>query len=200
MLVNCDEASPERVYRILTGAIVPRPIAWVSTNNNNGVVNLAPFSFFNAFCASPPVVGFACGYKPGSIAKDTLRNVKETGECVINVVSSRLAEQMNLTSGEYDADVSEFDAAKIVSLASHLVTPPRVAEAPVSFECKLHQLVELGGSCLVLSRIVCIHIDDRVLNNGQIDPALLDAVGRLGGELYTTTRDRFAMARPKIPK
>lgn len=202
MIVTCSETDPDVIYKLLISCIVPRPIAWVSSINNAGVLNLAPFSFFNAFCAEPPILGFACGYKDGPegepFPKDTLANVKENGEFVVNIVSRPLAEKMVQTSGEYDQSVSEFEIVDLKPVASHMVRPPRVGEALINFECKLFQLVELGGSCLVLGEVVCMHLEDEVMRQGSVDLSVLDPVGRLGGEFYATVRDRFTLARPRI--
>lgn len=204
MIVNCSTETAEKIYKILISTVVPRPIAWVSSISSTGTPNLAPFSFFNAFCASPPIVGFACGYKRGpdgiKIPKDTLSNIKDTEEFVVNIVSRHLVEKMNQTSAEYDSEVSEFIEANIESTPSRMVRPLRVRASLVNFECKLFQLVELGGSCLILGQVLCIHLDDSILNNDAIDLSVLEPVGRLGGELYTTVADRFAVPRPAAVK
>ena len=192
-------------YRILISSVAPRPIAWVSTINRAGQPNLAPFSFFNAFSGKPPIVGFAPGLRQtenGASAKDTLRNVRDTGEFVVNVVTFDLVEAMNLTSGEYDAPVNEFELAKLEMRPSEVVKPPQVAASPVSFECKLRQIVEFGtegpAGSLVIGEIVAAHISDRVLKDGRLDAQALDLVGRMGGMQYSRTTDRFELARPKV--
>jgi flavin reductase (DIM6/NTAB) family NADH-FMN oxidoreductase RutF len=200
-------------YNILISAVVPRPIAWVSSLSASGQPNLAPFSFFNAVCAKPPLLAFAPGMRaprksgavrgePGGEPKDTLRNIRETGEFVINVVPYELGEAMNLTSGEYDATINEFDLAKVGSAPSKVVRPPRVAESPVSFECKLHQILDFNpdpeGGSLVIGEIVSVHIDERHLKEGRLDRNSLDLIGRMGGMQYTRTAQRFEMVRPKV--
>ena len=196
-------------YGILLNAVAPRPIAWVSTVSKAGHPNLAPFSFFNVVCTDPPLLGFAPGLrKPVTdsatlgIPKDTLRNVRETGEFVVNIVTYELAEAMNLTSGDYDASVSEFDVARIESAPSKLVRPSRVAASPVSFECKLHQILDFStgpdGGSLVIGRIVSIHMGDAYLKDGRLDRDQLDLIGRMGGLQYTRTRQRFNLIRPKV--
>jgi flavin reductase (DIM6/NTAB) family NADH-FMN oxidoreductase RutF len=134
--------------------------------------------------------------------KDTLRNIRETKEFVINVVTYKLAEAMNLTSGDYDASISEFEVAKLASAPSKLVRPRRVAESPVSFECKLHQILDFNpgpeGGSLVIGEIVSIHVDDRHLKEGRLDRNSLDLIGRMGGIQYTRTTERFEIVRPKI--
>ncbi len=196
-------------YNILISAVGPRPIAWVSSLSASGQPNLAPFSFFNAVCAKPPLLAFAPAMrapkKAGAAAgepKDTLRNIRETGEFVINVVTFELAEAMNLTSGDYDATINEFELAKIASARSNVVRPRRVAESPVSFECKLYQILDFNpapeGGSLVIGEIVSVHIDDRHLKEGRLDRNSLDLIGRLGGTQYTRTTQRFEMVRPKV--
>src|SRR5271154_4364489 len=139
------------MYGMLVGAVVPRPIAWVSSISASGQPNLAPFSFFNAVCAKPPLLVFAPGMRfskkttaTGGEAKDTLRNVRETGEFVVNLVSFELGEAMNLTSGDYDHSIDEFELAKVAAAPSKVVRPPRVAESPVSFECKVYQILDFN--------------------------------------------------------
>ncbi|MGO9084166.1 MAG: flavin reductase family protein, partial [Candidatus Sulfotelmatobacter sp.] len=190
-----------------------RPIAWVSSLSASGQPNLAPFSFFNAVCAKPPLLAFAPAMrspkKSGAAAgepvgepKDTLRNIRETREFVINVVTYELAGAMNLTSGDYDAAINEFELAKIASAPSKLVQPRRVAESPVSFECKLHQILDFNpgpeGGSLVIGEIVSIHVDDEHLKEGRLDRNSLDLIGRMGGMQYTRTTQRFELVRPKV--
>jgi flavin reductase (DIM6/NTAB) family NADH-FMN oxidoreductase RutF len=200
-------------YHILISAVGPRPIAWVSSLSASGQPNLAPFSFFNAVCANPPLLAFAPAMRvarkaadpvgqPVAQPKDTLRNIRETGEFVISVVTFELAEAMNLTSGEYDAGINEFDVAKLAAAPSKVVRPQRVAESPVSFECKLHQILDFnpgpGGGSLVIGEVVSIHIDERHIKEGRLDRNSLDLIGRMGGMQYTRTTQRFEMARPKV--
>lgn len=200
MFVDCAQATPRQLYDLLLNAVVPRPIAWVSTRSKAGIDNLAPFSFFNAFSANPPILGFAPGLKrvagKGPVHKDTLKNVIETEEFVVNIVSIDLAEKMVLSSAEYDESVSEFDAVGIQALASTKISAPRVAEARVSMECKLFKIVELGANNLVLGQVICIHVADAILSAGLIDVLKLQPVARLGGELYSSVENPFAIARP----
>jgi len=188
----------QNIYKLLIGTVVPRPIAFVSTLSHDGVLNLAPFSFFNVICANPPVVSFACGTRVPT--KDTLANVRATGEFVVNIVTEEIAEHMNLTSGEYDASVDEFQVSGLTPVCSKLVRPPAVLESPVNMECKVLQIIDvsmqpLGGS-LVIGEVVRFHIDRGMFENFRIDPEKLRAIGRMGGSGYTRTRDRFEMVRP----
>jgi flavin reductase (DIM6/NTAB) family NADH-FMN oxidoreductase RutF len=200
IVVDPASCSPETSYKLLIGSIVPRPIAFVSTISPEGVPNLAPFSFFNAVCANPPVVSFASGVRVP--AKDTLANVRATAEFVVNIVTEDIAEQMNLTSGEYPAGFDEFAISGLTPVPSALVKPPRVRESPVNMECKLLQIVDistrpLGGS-LVIGEVVRFHVDPEITDNLRIDAGKLRAIGRMGGNEYTRTRCRFEMIRPRV--
>jgi len=209
MIVTPSNLSHSELYGILLNSVAPRPIAWVSTISLSGQLNLAPFSFFNCVCVDPPLLAFAPGLRQskqpkarGGEPKDTLRNIRETKEFVVNVVTYELAEAMNLTSGEYDPAVNEFELAKVTPQASTIVRPPRVGESPVSFECKLHQILDFSpaptSSSLVIGQIVSIHISDAHLKDGKLDRNSLDMIGRMGGIQYTRTTQRFEMVRPKV--
>lgn len=194
------------MYKILIGSIVPRPIAWVSTVGANGVSNIAPFSFFNCFGVDPPMVGFAPAYKSiaerdGTLVrepKDTLRNILDSGDFVVNIVSMQLAALMNASSAEYSPQESEFDQLGIESAGCVLVKPPRAASALVSFECQLIEYIQHGNNNLVLGEILCMHIDDSVIDEkGHIRSQVLQAVGRMAGNWYTSTNDgNFVLKRP----
>ena len=209
MIVSPSDISHSELYGILLNSVAPRPIAWVSTMSASGALNLAPFSFFNCVCVDPPLLAFAPGLRPSKQTeashgepKDTLRNVRETREFVVNIVTWELREAMNLTSGEYDASVNEFELAKVTPAPSKIVRPPRVSESPVSFECKLHQILDFAprptSSSLVIGQIVSIHISDAHLKDGRLDRNSLDIIGRMGGIKYTRTTQRFEMVRPKV--
>jgi len=185
-------------YKLLIGSVVPRPIAFVSTVSVEGVYNLAPFSFFNVICAEPPTVCFSTGFRIPE--KDTLANVKATGEFVVNIVSEQIAEQMNLCAGEYPHGVSEFEVCGLTPVASGVVKPPFVGESHVNMECKLVQTVEVStrprGGTLIIGEVVRFHIDEAVVKNFRVDADKLRAIGRMGGNEYARTRDRFEMIRP----
>ncbi len=210
MHVPVSDLSHNELYGIILNSVAPRPIAWVSSLSASGQPNLAPFSFFNAVCIDPPLLAFAPGLRapknagsaPHGEPKDTLRNIRETKEFVISVVTYDLREPMNLTSGEYDASVNEFELAKVTPQPSQLVRPPRVAESPVSFECELHHIIDFcpapTSSSLVIGRVVAIHIQDAHLKDGKLDRNSLDLIGRMGGIQYARTTDRFEMVRPKV--
>ena len=200
------ELDPEQIpasalYQHLIRTIVPRPIAWVSTISQSGITNLAPFSFYTGAGSRPPSVVFCPSNRRDGSPKDTLRNIQETQEFVINVVPFRLAVAMNLSSSEVPEDESEFVLTGMTATLSTTVKPPRVAESPVCFECRLLQLLPLGtgpgGANVVVGRILHIHLDDAVLDaDGNADPGLLDLIGRLGGASYCRTTDRFDLPRP----
>ena len=195
--------SPSDMYKLMIGAIVPRPIAFVSTVDAKGVMNLAPFSYFTACGSNPPVVLFCCSVRLGPLPqKDTLTNIRATGEFVVNVVTEEIAEQMNATAAEAPPEVDEFELSGLTPQPSELVKPPRVAESKVQMECRLRQIIEVSnkprGGNLVLGEVLRIHVLESVLlDTYKIDPDRLNAVGRMGGPSYVRTHDRFDMQRPK---
>lgn len=203
MTIIPSEAGPANVYKLMVGAIVPRPIAFVSTVSRSGVRNLAPFSFFTAASANPPVVCFAPMVR-GSDGqqKDTLRNVQETGEFVVNIVSEDFVGKMNICSAEFPPDVDEWEKSGLTPVASECVKPARVQESRFHMECKLVDVVSvskqpLGGS-LVLGEVLRFHVADELFDDYRIAPEKLRAVGRMGGPSYARTTDRFDLERPKL--
>lgn len=204
MTIDPGDRTPRDIYRLLTGVIVPRPIAFVSTVSAGGIRNLAPFSFFTAISANPPTICFSPMVRGRQATqKDTLHNIQETREFVVNVVPETLAEQMNRCSADFAPGVDEFLESGLTPLASDLVGAPRVAESPASMECRLHTILTistepLGGS-LVVGTVVRFHISDDLLADGTVDPDRLKAIGRMSGTGYVRTRDRFEMPRPGPP-
>lgn len=204
--IDPRQESVQNIYKLMIGAIVPRPIAFVSSLDERGVHNLAPFSFFNGVSAAPPVVMFSAAVRREDPKrglgphKDTLLNVLATKEFVVNVVTEDMAEKMNLTSAQVPPHVDEFKLAGLTPLASELVKPPRVAESPVQMECRLRQIVEISeqvhGSSLVLGDVLRFHVREDVVENYRIDADKLAAIGRMGGPTYVRTRDRFDLQRP----
>lgn len=191
-----------QVYKLMTGIIVPRPIALVSTVDANGTANVAPFSFFCGVGSVPPTLLF-CPTLHGDNPvqqKDTLANVEATGEFVVNVVSEAIAHAANITSSEVSPDVDEFALAGLTPIPGEVVRVPRVAESPAHMECKLLQVIytsrEPGGGVIVLGEIVRFHVREDLLDNFRIDPAGLDAVGRMAGNTWVRTRDRIELIRP----
>ena len=201
MYFDVSTLSSRDAYRLMIGSVLPRPIAWVSTVSAAGQGNLAPFSFFTAITSAPPTICFSTSHRGGG-PKDTLRNVRETGEFVVNVVDEAVAEAMNLTSEEAPPEVDELPAAKLTPAPSRLVRPHGVAEAPIRMECRLDRLVEVGrepdGATLVLGEIVAWHVRDELFDAERMRIRIdeLHAVGRLAGDWYTRTRDQFEMVRP----
>jgi flavin reductase (DIM6/NTAB) family NADH-FMN oxidoreductase RutF len=190
------------VYRLLTALIQPRPIAWVSTLGIDGTPNLAPFSFFNVVCAKPPTVVFCPMLSgPSAVKKDTVKNIEDTNEFVIQVVSRNLAEKMNLTSCEVASDVDEFELAGLTQSPSRKVKAPRVAEAGAFIECRLNKIIPVGegsgAGCLILGEVLCIEIkDDLMMEGDRVSLQALDPIGRLSGSDYCGISDRFSLERP----
>lgn len=185
------------VYKLLISSVVPRPIAWVSSVDAAGVRNLAPFSYFMAITDEPPIIAFSCSPRAGA-KKDTLRNVEATGEFVVNVVDDDRAEQMNLTSGDFPAEVDEFAVTKLTPVPSSLVKAPRVAEAPINMECRVVRILPVGKANLVLGQVVRWHVREDVYDRatGRFDMHRLKPVGRLCGNLYSHIHQIFEMKRP----
>ncbi|MFL0683933.1 flavin reductase (DIM6/NTAB) family NADH-FMN oxidoreductase RutF [Algoriphagus aquaeductus] len=198
------ELKTQDLQAILQGAVAPRPIAFASTVDKAGKVNLSPFSFFNLFSANPPILIFSPSRRVrDNSTKHTLENVLEVPEVVIHIVGFELVEQMSLASTEYPKGVNEFEKAGLTAVSSELVTPPRVKEAPVAFECKVNEVKSLGegggAGNLVICEVVRIHLDERILDSkGVIDPVKLDPVARLGGNWYSkiTSDSLFQIPKP----
>lgn len=188
---NPDEKSTVEVHKLLLGGVAPRPIALVSTISEDGVVNLSPFSFFNAFGANPPTIAFSASsrVRDGS-RKDTYHNLMATKECVVQAVPYDMVEQVSLASTEYDPEVDEFVKSGLMAVASDIVKPPRVADSPFQMECRLTQMVPLGdgpgSGNLAICEVVRFHIDEGILDpSGTIHPDLIDLVGRNSANFYT---------------
>jgi flavin reductase (DIM6/NTAB) family NADH-FMN oxidoreductase RutF len=204
--VDPADCQPREIYKLMTGIIVPRPVALVSTVSREGAANLAPFSFFSGVGAVPPTVIFCPALRENLSSeadprKDTLRNVEETGEFVINVVSEAIAEAANATAAEVGPEVDEFALSGLTPAASVVVRPPRVAESPAQMECKLLQVIYTGhaqrSGVIVLGEVVRFHLRAELVENFRVDPAGLDAVGRMAGNTWARTRDRMELIRPK---
>lgn len=194
--------SPQDIYKLMVGAIVPRPIAFVSSIDEGGILNLAPFSYFSAVCSKPPTVLFCPAVRTSSGGKkDTLKNILATQEFVINIVSEEIAAQMNQTAAEVGPEVDEFALSGLTPLASVSVRPPRVAESPVQMECRLREVITIsdqpGGASIVIGNVLRFHVREDFVEDFRIDPGKLRAVGRMGGPAYCRTQDRFDLERPK---
>jgi len=208
---NPSDRQPIEIYKLMTGLIVPRPVALVSTMSREGVPNLAPFSFFSGVGAVPPTVLFCPALRPVASAepaeaesaerKDTLRNAEETGEFVISVVSEAIAEAANATSAEVAFGVDEFALSGLTPIPSEAVRPPRVAESPAQMECKLLQVIYTGrearSGVIVLGEVLRFHLREDLFDNFRVDPAALAAVGRMAGNTWVRTRDLIELVRPK---
>jgi len=200
MRFDFTEIPPQECYKLLVSTVTPRPIAWVVSQDVRGQINAAPFSFFNAFSGDPPVVGIGIGSTPVANPKHTRANIRETGQFVVNLVSEENAEQMNITAVDFEPGVNELEKAGLTALPSLRVKPPRIAESPVSMECELMQIVELGpDNGLVLGRVVMMHVrDDAVIDAEKhyIDTPKLKLIARMHGRgWYARSSDLFLMPR-----
>jgi flavin reductase (DIM6/NTAB) family NADH-FMN oxidoreductase RutF len=190
----------DRSYAILAGLVMPRPIAWVTTLNENGTVNAAPFSFFNVFGDDPPLVIFAPGDRADGTPKDSALNAKHTGEFVVNLVSEEMKEAMNDTSSTLPNGVSEIDHVGVATLPSSVVSPPRIADAPAALECKVHSVQRIGSNRIVLGIVHRVHVQDAIFDAGalRIRQEMYHPVGRMGSpNWYCHTADLFEMVRPR---
>ncbi|RKS02909.1 MULTISPECIES: flavin reductase family protein [unclassified Flavobacterium] len=200
MLFDPNELEYSAVYKLLTGAIIPRPIGWISSVSEDGINNLAPFSYFNAVGDDPPTVMFSTG-RGNNTNKDTLNNVLATKQFVVNMVTEELAEQMNTTAQSVPHDVDEFELAGVTPIASVKVKPMRVKESPITFECELvhHYFLEdhkHGGACIVIGRIVMMHFNDEVLlENHKINLETYKPISRLAGSNYAKLGELFSIKR-----
>src|SRR5580700_6439660 len=201
MTVDPTSTDYASVYKLLIGSVVPRPIAFVSTVNPEGELNVAPFSFFTVASANPPVLVFTVGRRSHpDPRKDTLRNIITAREFVVNIVSEEFGQKMNLCAGDYPPEVDEFQLSGLTPIPSDLVKAPRVAESHVNMECRLLYTISMSGLVtggnLVLGEVLRIHVDDAYVDNFRIDQDKLRAIGRMAGNTYTRTQDRFDMIRP----
>ena len=185
--------------------VVPRPIAWVSTRSADGIANLAPFSYFNAVSSDPPILMFSATGRHPHGPKDTVRNIEDTGEFAVNLVSWELREPMNASCAAVGPEVNEFELAGVTEAGCETLSVPRVAESPVTFECRLHKMIDLpvlpdaaagDRNVMILGLVDGIHISDSVLREGRVDPTLLKPLVRLGYRDYGVITDVFRMTRP----
>ena len=202
MQINPASEDPTVVYSTMIRAITPRPIAWVSTISDDGITNVAPFSYFNGICSAPAAIMFSPVNRPDGSKKDTVRNIESNGQFVVNVVPFSTSQAMSDTAADFEFGVSEFERVGLTSLPSSIVTPPGVAESPIQFECEVIQIVPVGEGPLaanvIIGKILMINISDEVLDErGKIDPDKLDVIGRMGGRSYCRTVDRFELERSK---
>jgi flavin reductase (DIM6/NTAB) family NADH-FMN oxidoreductase RutF len=203
--MKIDPATLDRksAHDVMVGVALPRPIAFISTAGENGIYNLAPYSFFIPLSAKPAIVGVGIGRKRDGSKKDTLVNIEFSRDFVINVVTESLAEAMNQTSGEYPPEVDEFQVAKLTPEKADLVKAPMVAESPVRMECRLLQILEYGEfpsiHNFVIGEVIRVHVKDEFWADGEIQSSRLKMIGRMGGDSYCRTTNIFEMKRPVIP-
>jgi flavin reductase (DIM6/NTAB) family NADH-FMN oxidoreductase RutF len=186
MKINPGDISPDSTYRLLTGIVVPRPIAWVTTISEAGIVNLAPFSCFMFLSSQPPLLGFTAGPKRGE-KKDTARNVHRSREFVIHIADHSLLEPLHMSADEFPADVSEVESLGLATTPSETIRVPRLSAAPIALECKLSQVLQFGksGSEFIVGEVALFHIRDGLCIDGKIDSGDLLPIGRLAGSAYT---------------
>jgi flavin reductase (DIM6/NTAB) family NADH-FMN oxidoreductase RutF len=199
MEIDISAIERQDKYKLLIGCIVPRPIAWVTSVGASGVVNAAPFSYFNVASIEPMMVSIAVMRKPGSIMKDTARNIQESGEFVVNMVDVHNVDAVNQTSADYPPDVSEVEMLGIDLKPSARVKVPRIGASRIHFECRLQQIVELGTpttSDLIIGEVVHVHVEDALYHEGRIDAHAFAPVSRLAGHTYATLGELFDRPRP----
>lgn len=185
-------------YKLLAGLVVPRPIGWIGTRRDDGSNNLAPFSFFNVVASTPPTVLFSGG-RHADRPKDTIAFAEESGVFTVNIVSHDLAEAMWVTSGSFSAEDDEFAIAGLTAVMGQVVDAPMVAESPANLECRVTQIIDLGEegrTRLVIGEVVAVHVRGDALDGTRIRSTVVDAIGRMAGSTYASTRDLFDIARP----
>lgn len=199
MEISSRECSSKDLYKLLTAIIVPRPIAFVSTKNPEGKPNVAPFSFFNAITSDPPIVMFAAGERKGK-KKDSIANIEEHPEFVINVVSEEIAQQMHNSAADFRREISEFEEVGLTPIPAQQIDGVAVKEAPAHMECKLHQIIRVGKSYMVLGEVVHFRLDERIyLGNFKTDVQELKPLARLAGNGYARVREHFELERKFDP-
>ncbi|MFT7108510.1 MAG: flavin reductase (DIM6/NTAB) family NADH-FMN oxidoreductase RutF [Colwellia sp.] len=200
MFFEVSELENQEKYRLLNGGVTPRPIAWISTRSNDGIDNLAPYSFFTVASCNPPVLLYTQVTQRSGIDKDTLQNLITTGECVVNIVNAALLEKMNITSASLTIDESEFDLADVESCISHKVTPRSVKGSPVRYECALREIITISdlptGGKVILLDVKSVYVRDDLYVNGNINQQLIDSVGKMGGNHFSLTSENVEINRP----
>lgn len=193
-----DETASSDAYKLLSGLVVPRPIGWIGTRREDGTFNLAPFSFFNVVSTNPPTVLFSGG-RHSDRPKDSVTLAEIAGEFTVNIVSESVAEAMNITAGSYTAEDDEFAIAGLTPAVGEVVGAPMVAESPANLECRVVDILDLGHgptTRVVVGQVLVIHVLEEVLDGTRIDNDALRAIGRMAGNTYIHTRDRFEIRRP----
>jgi len=203
MHINPDTLSGKERYKLMIGSVIPRPIAFVSTKSKDGVLNLAPYSFYTIACFNPMILAFfPIRYKKGDEKKDTFTNIIETEEFVVNVATEDIINELNETSGLYDADVDEFVKAGLTPVESKIVRAPGVKESPVRMECRLYKTLSLGedkgGSDAIFGRVVHFYADDALIENSRIDEKQVKPIARLAGFKYSKLGEIIEIPRPEV--
>lgn len=201
MEFNLADLATQDIYKLMTGSVVPRPIAWVSTLGKDGSLNVAPYSYFNAVSADPPAIMFSTGQKDENSQKDTLTNIITSKEFVVNIVNQATAKAMNATAIAAPHGVSEFELAGLNPAPSQSIKTPRVKESPIHFECELLDLYPIGKNTVVFGKILHIHVNDEVYQEPyKINTQALQPVGRLSGNSYANINELFTLERPIYKK
>jgi flavin reductase (DIM6/NTAB) family NADH-FMN oxidoreductase RutF len=203
MKFDLEKTTPRETYQLLIGLVAPRPIALVTSMNEEGRLNAAPFSAYNYLCTDPPIIGMGVMDRPtgGFIPKDTARNIRRTGEFVVNVVTEDLAQQMNICATDFPAEIDELEMAGLTTAPSQIVKVPRIEQAHAALECREYTTMEIGRSRIILGKVVSIYIEDKFLDPAgpYVKAEELHAIGRMNGlGAYAKTRDSF-LTIPRIP-
>jgi flavin reductase (DIM6/NTAB) family NADH-FMN oxidoreductase RutF len=203
MKFDLEKATPRETYQLLIGLVAPRPIALVTSMNEDGHLNAAPFSAYNYLCTDPPIIGMGVMDRPtgGFVPKDTARNIRRTGEFVVNVVTEDIARQMNICATDFPAEIDELEMAGLTTTPSQIVKVPRIEQAHAALECREYTTMEIGRSRIILGRVVAIYIEDKFLDPAgpYVKAEELHAIGRMNGlGAYVKTRDSF-LSIPRIP-
>ncbi|MBS7529170.1 flavin reductase family protein [Hazenella sp. IB182353] len=202
MQIDPTNQTQKENYKLLIGSVLPRPIAFVTSLRPGGIVNAAPFSFFSVVATEPPMLSITCARKPEGVKKDTLYNIEKQQDFVVHVVTEAQVEKINATAIDFPPDISEAESVGYDLLPSERIGTPRIKQSPIQMECKLHQILPLGGdeaspNCdLIIGEVVMFHIDPALYRDGKINTEALQPVGRLAGLNYTTIGKTFTMPRP----
>lgn len=200
MNFDITDLNAQEKYQLLNGGITPRPIAWISTQSKSGINNLAPYSFFTVASCNPPVLLYTQVAQRSGLNKDTFNNLLETGECVVNIATSELVEKVNLSSAALAPEEDEFENAKVSYTQSERVKPLSVASSPVRYECALRETISISeqpaGGTLVLLDVKSVYVQDDIIQDGRINQALLDSIGKMGGDAFSFTKSLIELKRP----
>lgn len=202
MFIDSTKIATPDIYQLLVNGVVPRPIAWISTLDNQGRSNIAPYSFFSVASVNPPVLTMTAVPSANKLAKDTLQNIIDTKEAVVHIVTEAFAELMNASCADYPAGSSEIEALNMPTEASQTVAAPSISGTPIRYECKLRKVIEVekspGGGILILLDVLGVHVDDNIRLENSIDSSKVNIIGKLGGNDYSDTEVKLSMARPQL--